>query len=116
MNISTSREHFIPLIVLAGLGVGIGLLMANTDFSWQGLVLVLAGLGILAVIIVPRLARQEADTNLLKVLFLALILKLIFSMIRNWFAFGVYGGTADASLYNRMGTMVANYIRTMDFG
>jgi hypothetical protein len=115
MNTSIMRLPLIPVIALVAVAAGIGLLVANTNYSWQGFLLVAAGLGIVAFIVIPRLARLESSGMLVRVLGIALLAKFAFAMIRYWFAFGVYGGIADAGNYSYQGQLVAHYIRNLDF-
>ena len=89
--------------------------MAEANYDWQGLVLVVAATGILAVFLIPRLAQSEGKDFLLRVLVFGLLLKLGVAMVRYWVAFGVYEGSADALRYHRSGTAIAQYIWRLEF-
>ncbi len=116
MNTSALRLPLVTLVVvMVALAAGIGLVMANTNYDWQGAILVLAGLGVLAVFLIPRLARLEINSSLIKVLAAGLLAKICFAFIRYGFAFGVYGGTADAGTYSEAGTKIAQYIHALNF-
>jgi hypothetical protein len=115
MNTTILRLPLLPVVALLVLAGGIGIVMASTVYDWQGFILVGAGLGIIAVFTIPRLARFEGGGNLVKVLTAALLAKFAFAMIRNWLAFGVYGGSADAARYNMTGTFIAESIHSLDF-
>jgi len=105
----------LPLILLTTLAAGIGFFMAEANYDWQGLVLVVAATGILAVFLIPRLAQSEGKDFLLRVLVFGLLLKLGVAMVRYWVAFGVYEGSADALRYHRSGTAIAQYIWRLEF-
>ncbi len=113
MNTSILRLPLIPVIALVALAAGIALLVANTSYAWQGFLLGGAGLALVAIFVVPRLARLEGSNKLLPVLGVALLAKVAFAMVRYWFAFGVYGGTADAGNYSERGEIIAQSIRNL---
>ena len=46
-------------ILLMTAAVGTGLLMAGGNYEWQGLLLVAAVIGLLAILLIPRLAKLE---------------------------------------------------------
>ncbi len=93
--------------VLVLMGVG-------TYQSWGPLLLV----PILVVLSLPALARQanrEGDRTLLRLLILALVLKLAGAVVRHYVAFDVYGGVADASGYHGQGVLLAEGFAHGDF-
>ena len=104
--------NYFLLILFAGL---LGLYIAISSYDWQGMLVVFGVLGIVAVFLLPRLARIEYGSFILKVMIFGLLLRFVFAMIDSWFAFTLYGGTADASHYNRLGTVVAQNIRGLEF-
>lgn len=59
-------------------------------------------------------ARKEGDPWLFKVLFIALIVHLVFSLIRYFVIFVVYKGSADAGVYNEAGITFARHLRDGD--
>jgi hypothetical protein len=103
------------LVAAALIAVGIGALFSTSTYDWQGMLLVITTIGVVAFLVVPRMARADDFNAILKILVIALVLKLLFSMIRNWTAFYLYGGTADASRYDRYGTVISEYIWNLDF-
>jgi hypothetical protein len=115
LNASRSRSPslLLPLLAVA-LAAGIAFFMVASDYDWQGMVIVAAAIGLLAVFLIPRLARH-ADISA-RVLALGLLLKLGFAMLRNWTAFVLYGGSADASGYDYQGRIIAQQIWHLDFG
>lgn len=102
VNVSQSRSTslLLPLLSIA-LAAGIALFVAASNYDWQGMVIIAAAIGILAVFLIPRLARR-GDISA-RVLTAGLIFKLGFAMLRNWTAFVLYGGSADASGYDYQG-------------
>jgi hypothetical protein len=115
-NTSTLRSpKFIIWVVAAVIAVVVGMLFAISTYDWQGMVLVVAVIGLLAFILVPRLTRADDNKAFLKILVIALLLKLVFSMLRNWTGFYLYGGSVDASRYDLYGEAIANYIWNLDF-
>lgn len=115
-NVAVSNRHrfyYYPLLLL--LAAGIGLFVTMSSYDWQGMVIVVGGVGILAVIYIPRLAHSRADSFIFSVLIWGLILRLVFAMINYWFGFYVYGGTADASLYYHTGLSISGYLKGLNF-
>ncbi len=86
----------------------------GTD-EWQGLLLVVTVIGILAILLIPSMSRHEVGRFLLKVLIWGLILRLAFALVDIWIAFTVYGGTADAMGYMRSGAIIAQHIWRLEF-
>jgi hypothetical protein len=73
---------------------------------------------ILVALTLPMLARQSArenDRTLYWILVLALVVKLIGALIRDYVAFDVYGGVADAASYHDWGVELAPQLRQLDF-
>jgi hypothetical protein len=95
--------------------VGIAFLIAASDYDWQGLVIVAAAIGIIAFFLIPRLARRQDSLISAKILAAALLFKLGFAMLRNWTAFVLYGGSADASYYHAQGTLISQNIWRLEF-
>lgn len=64
---------------------------------------------------IPALARQaarERDRRLFQLLVLALVLKLLGSMVRYYVSFKVYGGVVDSALYHQFGAALAERFRS----
>jgi hypothetical protein len=95
----------------------LGLLLlwrAQVDGVWVTLFL----FPILIVATVPALSRQaarERDRSLLWLLLLALVLKLLGSLVRYWIAFRFYGGSVDAVGYHDSATGLAERFRAGNF-
>ncbi len=114
LKVATLRfQSILNLAFLVFLAAFLGLFIAGANYDWQGLLLVGGGLGILAVFLLPRLARSEGE-GFLKVLVFALLLKLVFAMVNYYIAFVIYG-VADASMYHRSGIIISNYIWNFQF-
>jgi hypothetical protein len=107
-------QSILSMVGLAILAAFLGLFMTSANYDWQGLLVIGGGLGIISIFLLPRMARVEGD-YILKILVFALLLKFVFSMVNYYFAFSVYGGTADANGYNRTGALIAEYIRHFEF-
>ncbi|MFZ4518098.1 MAG: hypothetical protein ACOYOP_06900 [Microthrixaceae bacterium] len=95
-------------------GVLLGLVAVMLDRSaldvWTGLIVLL----VLVTVSVPLLqwvARKEGDQWLFTVLVLAVVVHLLFALIRYYFIFAVYKGSADAGRYHEAGTTFASRFR-----
>lgn len=105
-----------PFIVggLAVVAVLLAVIAVMLDASaldvWTGLIVFL----VLVAGSVPLLrwvARKEEDPWLFKVLFAALIVHLLFALIRYFVIFAVYKGNGDAGIYHEAGTIFARRVR-----
>jgi hypothetical protein len=115
-NIITLRFQLVLLLILfAALAVGTGLLMANGNYEWQGLLLVILAIGTIACFLLPRMSRLDDCKSLLRILTAGLILKLGFALLLIWVGFVVYGGLVDATGYHLRGTEIAQYIWGLQF-
>jgi hypothetical protein len=116
LDVSRSRSPslLLPLLAIA-LATGIAFLIVASDYDWQGLVIVAAAIGILALFLLPRFARRQDSLISAKILGAALLFKLGFAMLRNWTAFVLYGGSADASYYDTQGTLISQNIWRFQF-
>ena len=106
---------FLPLLIFTALAAGVGFFMAEVNYDWQGLIIVVAIIGILAILLVPRIAQLESGDFFFKVLACGLLLKLSFAIVRLWVTFGLYGGIADASDYHSWGITIAQHIWRLEF-
>jgi hypothetical protein len=100
-------------VVFTALGL---LVMIRAQVS--GLLVVLFLVPILLVSSWPaflRQARRERDARLAQLLLLALVLKLLGSLVRYWVSVRVYGGYVDAIMYHEFGTGLAMRFRGGDF-
>jgi hypothetical protein len=120
-------ERTAPFETRVAVGVGTGLL--GFSFTVIGLLfLVWARLDgfVVVVFLVPillaaswpafvRQARRERDARLVRLLLLALALKLVGSLVRYWVAVHIYQGNADAFEYHRFGVDLAMRFRAGNF-
>lgn len=102
----------IALLILAGVT---GAIMANGYGEIQASVIVLTGIGIIAVFLIPRLSNQEERDFLPKVLFWGLIARITAVFIRIWIDFGMGVSVSDAIGYMRTGNTVAQHIWHLEF-
>jgi hypothetical protein len=107
---------FLLLFLSLALAVGIAVFMVVADYDWQGMVIVCAAIGVLAVFLIPHLARHRDSLISAKILTAGLVLKLGFAMLRNWTSFVLYGGAADALSYHDQGTLISQNIWRFEFG
>jgi hypothetical protein len=115
LNITTLRlQSILGLAFLAVLAAFTGLFMTGANYDWQGMLLVVTGIGILAVFLLPLLARGESK-NFIKILIIGLLLKLVFAMLNYYIAFIVYKGSADVVGYHQNGVLISHYIWNLDF-
>lgn len=107
-----------PATLVAGFGVaavalGVPLLlsmMQRTAYeTWGGVVVAI----VLVLVSVPLIYRVSArhGARIAQIVALALALKLVAAVVRYYFAFEVYGGQADASVYIRWGSDLAESFR-----
>ena len=89
--------------------------MDRADYSvWMALLLA----PLLIVITLPSLRRQaarERDARLYRLLSFALAIKLLSTLVRFSAAFGLYGGTPDATAYHQWGIDIAANFRSFVF-
>jgi hypothetical protein len=82
---------------------------------WGGIVVA----PILMILTVPALLRQgarESDPSVVRLLLVAMVVKLGASVARYYVAFTVYEGVADASRYHAAGAALADPFRRLDLG
>lgn len=99
------------LVIVAGLLASFTVMLDAAALDvWTGLIVFL----ILLSISVPMLrwvARKEQDPWLFKVLFTALVVHLLFALIRYYVIFVIYKGNGDAGVYHEAGTIFARRVR-----
>ena len=78
--------------------------------TWGPLVVALLLAGLTAMII-RRTAALSDDPLMLRLLTIALVLKLISALVRRWVGLDVYGGLADSGQYHTTGLQVADNFR-----
>lgn len=95
------------LLLVATVLVTFSLLLGLAALDvWSGIIIflmIVSG----AVPVLRWVARKEGDPWLFKVMFSALIVKLLFSLVRYFFIFVIYGGNGDAGVYHEAGTEFA---------
>jgi hypothetical protein len=120
-------QRVAPFETRIAVGVGTGLFGAAVTILGLTLLIATQMSGLLVVLfLVPillaaswpalvRQARRERDHRLAQLLMLALILKLLGSLVRYWVAIYVYDGLADAVGYHADGTALATAFRAGNF-
>jgi hypothetical protein len=84
---------------------------ANTSYDVSGAVIIAPILLLLTLPLARHVARIDDDPLMVRIIMLALVLKLFAAVVRYFVAFDVYGGSADAAVYIREGTLYAQQIR-----
>ncbi|MGI8875994.1 MAG: hypothetical protein ACR2KP_17060 [Egibacteraceae bacterium] len=103
------------LLIIASYVVALQYLLEHAAYDVSGALLVGPILVALTYPLARSVARAEADAGMVRIIFAALVLKLLASIVRYAVAFDVYDGVADAGLYIDYGTRVAEQFRTGDF-
>ncbi|MGH2806426.1 MAG: hypothetical protein ACRDKT_04030 [Actinomycetota bacterium] len=81
--------------------------------EWAGPLIAVAVV-VVSIPFLARVARIENDPLLFRFLLLALVVKLFVAIVRHFLAFEVYD-VADAVVYNREGTLLAEQFRDLNF-
>lgn len=106
----------VPWLVggVVAIALVLGLVAFMLDYSaldvWTGLIVFLAIVAA-SVPLFQWLSRKEQDPWLFKALLWTLLLHLGFSLVRYFFIFVIYGGSADAGIYHEAGTTFARRFR-----
>jgi hypothetical protein len=104
-------------IALLGLALSGLLLVAllwtltNADYDVSGAVIIAPILLLLTLPLARHVARIDGDPVMVRIIMLALVLKLLAAVVRYLVAFEVYDGSADAAVYIREGGLYADQIR-----
>lgn len=101
------------IVVTVLLGAFSFMLDASALDVWTGLIVFLVLLSV-SVPLLRWVARKEEDPWLFKVLFGALVLHLVFAMIRYFVIFVVYRGNGDAGIYHEAGAIFSRRLRDGD--
>lgn len=102
------------LLAIGGVVVAVGLLLDYSAMDvWAGMIVCLV-LIIASVPLFGWVVRQEGDPWLSKVLWGALAVKFVSSMVRYFMIEVVYGGSSDASRYHAAGVWFVNKFRDGD--
>ncbi|MGH2663993.1 MAG: hypothetical protein ACRDH8_14580 [Actinomycetota bacterium] len=107
------------LPVALGLGIGVigvvsmAILVAveSTDYNTWGALVLAPLLVVVSLPILSRQAKRENDRRLFWLLVAALVLKLGGALVRDYIAFDVYGGQADAAVYHAEGARISEQFR-----
>lgn len=94
---------------------GVFVLMGTTTFDTWGATLIVPVLLLVSLPILVRQANREGDRRVLWLLVFAFFLKMAGAVVRHYVAFDVYGGVADASLYDEEGRKLAQDFWDGDF-
>jgi hypothetical protein len=90
-------------------------LVQTTSYDVWGAALVGPVLFIATLPAILHQARREADPGVARVAIIGLVLRFVGALARQFVAFGVYGGVADASGYYSAGVRLAHQFRAGDF-
>jgi uncharacterized membrane protein YhaH (DUF805 family) len=104
----------IGVIVLVLVAPSLASAMGSAYGTW-GAILVAPVLLAITLPILARQAAREEDRTLFWILALALVFKLVGALVRDYVAFDVYGGSADATHYHEWGLELAPQFRQGDF-
>jgi hypothetical protein len=96
------------------LAAGIGFLVGAGYQSWQPLLLAALMIA-LSLPAIRRQARREGNWRLANLILFALIAKLCGAMAREFVAFEIYGGVADAAGYHGWGIKISNQFWSGEF-
>ncbi|MEV4560322.1 hypothetical protein AB0K51_25450 [Kitasatospora sp. NPDC049285] len=90
------------------------LAMVHTSYDTWGALLVAPALMAIGTPILGRIAANNPERGVFKLLLLAMAAKLACAFPRYLMAFVLYGGAADAKMYHQRGTDLARYLDTAD--
>lgn len=96
------------LLLLLGMAVFVNV----GTYRVAAAVLVLVFMLIVSAIVFRRLSDADGDPQLLTVLLLALIAKMVFSILRYWMVNRLYGGAGDSNRYDVDGWLFAEQVRS----
>lgn len=95
------------LLLVAAVLVTFSLLLGLAALDvWSGIIVFLVIVSA-SVPVLRWVSRTEGDPWLFKIMYSALIVKLLFSLVRYFFIFVVYGGNGDAGVYHEAGSEFA---------
>jgi len=83
---------------------------SGNEEAFRAVIVALVLIGI-SIPLLTRQAKQQGDPQLFRLLFLALIVKLVGALLRYYVVFTVYGGLADATDYIAKGSAIASAFR-----
>ena len=90
--------------------------IARNDWNFLGALLVAPVLAAITGVLAVRLARREGQPDFALIVMVAFVAKMIGALARYYVAFVAYGGSADATGYDRYGRQLAPLYRHLDFG
>jgi hypothetical protein len=105
----------VGLVITAIYVASLLILMGTTDYDTWGAMLVAPVLIFLTLPALHRQAHRERDRRLFAILILALLVKLGGGIVRDFVAFDVYKGVADANFYDQDGKELAKKFRVGNF-
>jgi hypothetical protein len=123
MRFERSLTTRFPLVLTALVGlVGIGLAcfvalwtLTNVTYDVSGALIIAPALLLLTLPLARHVAKVDDDPLMVRIIMLALVLKLVAAVVRYLVAFEVYGGSADAAVYIREGAIYADQVRQGNF-
>jgi hypothetical protein len=115
-------ENLHPFGGIALVGIGATTYLALLAWAWQhtsydvwGAILIAPVLVALTIPIARRVAHDENESSMVRIIMSALAVKLLMALVRYAVAFGVYGGYADSAVYHEAGAELAKHYRVGDF-
>ena len=100
------------LVLLAVYVFGLAFSMQHLSYDVWGAVALAPVLVMISVPLLIRATRRHGDPGMVRLIVLALVLKLVGALARYAVAFGVYGGSADAASYHEAGKVLAPLYRS----
>ena len=86
------------------------LAMEHTGYDMWGALIVLPALLTIGIPILARVAAANPERNVFRLLMIAMALKLLACFARYWMSFVLYGGAADATMYDQRGSELALFL------
>jgi len=110
-----ASKNLVFAVLLAVLGIVLGVSIAQFDYEIQGYILVALALLVLVLfLLIPRVARGEGSW-FFRLLVIAFFVKAGASLFRLYWGFEFKEGAIDAGRYHRTGQVLAESIRHLDF-
>jgi hypothetical protein len=113
------RPHVAPALLVGAVAVVAAVmayLMEHGSYDTWAAIPVALALGAVSLPLLRRASAHEADPVLARLLWWALGLKMVASLVQYAVVFDVYDGTADAAMYHQKGSEIARHVRDGAFG
>lgn len=112
---STTTRNYSPLVLLALLVLGPLFFAVIPSAEWGAVTIYIVALAPVALLLY-QFGIKPVDPSFPGALFLlALLTKLMGSLVRYWTVVDLYGGAADSPLYHEHGQILAQYFKVFDF-